>query len=192
MAELISRCFDALIFEVNALPIPREYKDAMIGKLNYLRTQSLCDFDRRHSTSALREVWKEVDRDMATHGLYDRYKPSRRVWDTIGMFVEVGQFKPVALKPVKVQSPYQDATVVEILEAMRKEAAGVPMIKIKLQLKAGLTFLIEEAKKKSDVRNHSAIVATWKDLHPDLKKSAILQPFEVEPVKSRILDFLRS
>lgn len=196
MAELISRCFEALIFEVNALPIPREYKDAMIGKLDFLRTQSLCDFDRRRPTSELREVWKEVDRDMATHGLYDLYKPSRRVWDTIGMFVEVAQFKPVATKPAphtkaREKSLYQDSTIIEIFEVMRKDSSGVPSIKAKLKLKTGLSFLIDEAKKPAALRNHEGIVATWKDLHPELKTRAILKPFEAEPMKSRVLDFLK-
>ncbi len=196
MAELISRCFEALIYEVNALPIPREYKDAMIGKLDFLRTQSLCDFDRRKPTEQLREVWKEVDRDMATHGLYDLYKPSRRVWDTIGMFVEVGQFKPVASKPApqvkgKTKSPFHDSTIIEIFETMRKDSSGVPSIKAKLKLKSGLTFLIDEAQKPVVLRNHDGIIATWKDLHPELKTRAILKPFEAEPMKTRVLDFLK-
>ncbi len=196
MAELISRCFEALIYEVNALPIPREYKDAMIGKLDFLRTQSLCDFDRRKPTAQLREVWKEVDRDMSTHGLYDLYKPSRRVWDTIGMFVEVGQFKPVASKPApqtkgKTKSPFHDSTIIEIFETMRKDSSGVPSIKAKLKLKSGLTFLIDEAGKPAVLRNQDGIIATWKDLHPELKARAILKPFETEPMKSRVMDFLK-
>lgn len=192
MAELISRCFEALIFEVNALPISREYKDAMIGKLDFLRTQSLCDFDRRKPAPVLREVWKEVDRDMSTHGLYDRYKPSKRVWETIGMFVEVGQFKPVALRSVALKkTDTQDPSVAEIFELMRKDSGGVSSIKLKLHLKAGLTFLAEEAKKPLALRNQEAIRNTWKDLHPDLKARAILQPFETEPIKKRILEFLK-
>jgi hypothetical protein len=198
MAELISRCFEALIFEVNALPIPREYKDAMIGKLDFLRTQSLCDFDRRKPTAQLREAWKEVDRDMATHGLYDRYKPSRRVWDTIGMFVEVGQFKPIAAKSAAtdaatdaIKSKYHEASIIEIFELMRKDSSGVPSIKAKLKLKAGLTFLIDEATKPLALRNHDVIVATWRDIHAELKIRSILKPFESEPMKTRVLDFLK-
>lgn len=191
MAELISRCFEALIFEVNALPILSEYKDQMIERLDFLRLQSLCDFDRRKPTSVLREVWKEVDRDMSTHGLYDCYKPSKRVWESIGMFVEVGQFKPVALKAVPLKTTSPDVSVAEIFELMRKDSTGVPSIKLKLHLKAGLTFLSEEAKKPLALRNQEAIRATWKDLHPDLKARAILQPFEKEPMKSRILEFLK-
>jgi hypothetical protein len=67
----------------------------------------------------------------------------------------------------------------------------VPSIKAKLQLKTGLTFLIEEAKKTPVLRNHSAILSTWKDLHPELKARAILKPFEAEPMKNRIMEFLR-
>lgn len=59
MGEQIFRCFDALIVEVNALPIRREIKDDIIGQLQFLRTESLADFDRRKATADLREVCPE-------------------------------------------------------------------------------------------------------------------------------------
>lgn len=194
MAELISRYFDILMAEVNALPIPREYKDDMIEKLHFLKVQSLCDYDRRLPTAELREVWKNVDRAMNQHGLYERYTPSKKVWDTIGMFVEVGQFRPTPSKrkpPEKLPSPYVGFNVSQLFEALGKECSGISFIKIRMPIKESLKFLEEEAKKPAHARNQTEIREAWKRIHPELKKRAILRPFEEEPMKGRLMEFLR-
>lgn len=194
MAELISKIFDVLMVEVNALPILREQKDSMIAKLNFLKLQSLCDIDRRKPTSELREVWKLVDHEMDRHGLYERYKPSKKVWDTIGMFVEVGVFKaPIRLKEPapKPPSKYDNMDVPNLFRAINDECSGIPFIKARMPVKTALLYLEAEAKKPKYLRDQSEIRITWKRIHEELKKRGILKPFDYEPMKGKILDFLK-
>lgn len=194
MAELISMYFNALISEVNALAIPREYRDDMLAKLQFLRDQSLCDYDRRKPTSELREVWKNVDRAMAQHGLYERYKPSKKAWETIGMFVEIAQFRPTPSKKMAAPlppSPYGQMTVTQLLEAMNAACGDISFIKVRTAIRASLKYLEEESKKPVSARDLREIAETWRRIHPELKKRAILRPFEEEPMKSRLMDFLK-
>ncbi len=194
MAELVYRCFERLLVEVNALPIRREVKDDMIRQLEFLRTQSLADFDRRKPTADLREVWKNVDREMSQHGLYDRYTPSKHVWDTIGMFVEVGQFRPVPAKPapiVKPPSKLIGMDVTNLLRSMNDECSGIPFVKERMPLKTTLTFLEDESTKPKYLRNQTEIRVAWKRIHPELKKRKVLDQFEEEPMKSKLIEFLK-
>jgi hypothetical protein len=194
MAELVYRCFERLMLEVNALPVLREVKDDIIGQLEFLRTQSLADTDRRKPTGDLREVWKNVDRQMDQHGLYDRFKPSKKLWDTIGMFVEVGQFKPLPMKreaAVQAPSKLKSMNVTNLLKAMNDECSGIPFVKERMPLKLALDFLEEESEKPKFMRNQAEIRITWKRIHPELKKRKILNEFEEQPMKSKLLEFLK-
>ncbi len=194
MAELLYSYFDALIYEVNALSVRRSEKDRIIQRLQFLRTQALADTDRRRPTIELREVWTEVDQELSALGLYESYRPPKKVWDAIGLFVEVGQYRrmpampaPKNLKP----SPLENSTELELVQALRKECAGIPFVKIRAKLLAGFKFLESEAQKPKADREHDRIQMVWREIHPDLKHRRVLKLVEDEPMKSRILGFLK-
>lgn len=194
MGEVVSAIFSALIFEVNALPVSRAKRDEILLRLEFLRTQSLCDTDRRKPVAQLREVWTEADKLMAAAGLYERYTPSKKIWDTVFMFVEVAQFRPTVVKRAPLEkppSPFSNSPAHEILAAMKREAAGVMDIRTKVRLKNELQFLEDQAKAPRNLRDQNAIKLKWKQIHEELKKRAILRPFEEEPMKSKLLEFLR-
>ena len=185
MAEQVSRYFEILILEVKKLSLAREIRNDIIEKLLFLKQQSLCDFERRQSASELRQVWKNVDRQMNQHGIYDRFEPSKKLWETIGMFVEVAQFRPVANRD---HSPLAYANVTRLFETM--SALG-EQAKIRKSVLNDLIYLREESKRPPAMRNLRQVQTTWKRIHSDLKKHSILKKFEAEPMKGRILEFLK-
>ena len=185
MAEQVSHYFEILIREVKKLALPSEIESDILQKLLFLKQQALCDFERRHSASELRLIWKNVDRQMNQHGIYDRFQPSRRLWETIGMFVEVAQFRPIANRN---PSPLAYANVTRLFESM---IAKCRTAKVGAAVIHDLVYLKEESKLPLAMRNVRQVQMVWKRIHSDLKRHAILQDFENEPMKSRILEFLK-
>lgn len=196
MADQISRYFEALIQEVTKLEIPALIREDILLKLEFLKSESRCDFDRRKSAATLREVWKNVDRQMAQHGLYSQYRPSKEMWETIGMFVEIGIFRPA---PTNRTRPGLDAvlprngslSIPELFRHISSECQIISDDSARSNSEQSLKYLEEESRRPPPMRNQKEILATWKRIHPNLKKHAILRKFEAEPTKTKLIDFLR-
>ena len=197
MAERISRYFEMLILEVSRLGIPAVIRDDIIAKLEFLKVESVCEFDRRKPAAVLREVWKNVDRQMAQHGLYEQYRPSKTMWDTIGMFVEIGMFRPAPSTRVARTSNGSisnefSLSIPDLLSQIAHECRNISVASTRARSEQSLRYLAEESRRPLPMRNQKEILATWKRIHPDLKRHAVLKNFEAEPIKNRLIDFLRS
>ncbi|CAN5635144.1 hypothetical protein BH10BDE1_BH10BDE1_10740 [soil metagenome] len=195
MAEHMSHYFKMLIAEVAKLRIPAEIRDDILAKLEFLKTESLCDFDRRKPASALREVWKNVDRQMAQHGLYNQYRPSKTMWETIGMFVEIGMFRPAPTERVArttggTLTPDFSFSIPDLLNQIQRECRSISTPLERTRSEQSLRYLEEESRRPLPMRNQKEILATWKRIHPDLKKHAVLKKFEGEPMKTKLIDFI--
>lgn len=191
----MSHYFEMLIAEVAKLGIGSEIRDDILAKLEFLKTESLCDFDRRKPASALREVWKNVDRQMTQHGLYDQYRPSKTMWETIGMFVEIGMFRPApSVRIVRTSggtlTPDYSLSIPDLLKQITRECKSISPPVARARSEQSLRYLEEESRRPLPMRNQKEILATWKRIHPDLKKHAVLKNFEGEPIKTKLIEFI--
>ena len=191
MAEQVSHYFEVLIREVKRLALSTEVESDILEKLLFLKQQSLCDFERRESTSELRLIWKNVDRQMSQHGIYDRFQPSRRLWETIGMFVEVAQFRPIANRDLSSASQVKSLAYANVSRLFEIMSAACRDSTVRSSVAHDLIYLKEESKLPPAMRNTRQIQTVWKRVHSDLKRYSILKDFETEPMKGRLLEFLR-
>lgn len=186
--------FDQLIYDANALPVGRSIKEPLISALQYLRTQTLCDLDRRDQSTNYKEAWQTVEKHFKQLAFHEYFKKPEEFYDPIYRFVGVGAYEVRYARPLPTPprpSPFLNWTALQMLEEMVKESTGVGSPQEKMKLKKDLSFLVDQAKKTLANRHQSAIQVVWREIHPRLKSYALLRKFEAEPMRSRLMKFLK-
>ncbi|CAN5493875.1 hypothetical protein BH10BDE1_BH10BDE1_23440 [soil metagenome] len=79
----------------------------------------------------------------------------------------------------------------QLLEEMLHRANKLAIAWQRLTLEPELLKLIREAKKPLAIQDRAEIKRIWKSIQPDLRTYGILHGLDEEPMKSRLLAFLK-
>ena len=137
------RHFDELIYDANALPVPRDSKENLIAALRYLRTQTLCDQDRRDKRANYKEAWERVEFHFKNLEFRNRFKKSDEFYEPIYKFVGYGKFEIRYVPPVpRAADPsrYAEWSPEQILAEMLSDSSGVGRPRDKISLRENLSF----------------------------------------------------
>jgi hypothetical protein len=83
-------------------------------------------------------------------------------------------------------------SIPDLLKQISRECQSISVATTRARSEQSLKYLEEESRRPLPMRNQKEILATWKRIHPDLKRHAVLKKFEADPIKNKLIDFIRS
>lgn len=85
----------------------------------------------------------------------------------------------------------QNFDITQLLMAIRNDCERITHIGDRARLQEELNRLIRQSKQPLVARDKKEILFIWRRIHPDLRYYGILNGYDREPMKTRILNFLK-
>lgn len=199
-----SEAFELLAARCEKLNVPRTFKDELVHRLNYFKTQSLCDRDRKHDDKLIRERWAQFENETRGCGLFEQARLDHTLWPEIISFIGISDPKYVPVKkweppPRKFEaprSPFEKWTAEDFFRHLKVKVSGSQAIpKSERQfLKIAVSYLFVETMIPRSNRNRDTamIKETWKLAWPLLNKFGFLDEYRKDTqLKSRVEFFLK-
>ncbi len=189
--------FDALIARAHNLGLPASFLYDVIANLNYLRAQSIADFDRRDKADRIRECWTNLENKTRGLRLFEPVRAKHDAWPAILKFVDVVDSKYVPKpepKPrVESKDPYVSWSVETLLKDLLDRCNSMSVLPAeKRMLKLGLSYLKLEAERPRGRRNKEYIDEVWRIIWPLLHKNGVLEKYRASLVlKQKFVFFVR-
>lgn len=178
----LSQKFDTLIDHVRRLQVAQSYRQALILKLEYLKTQSLCESDRRDNFRNIRDAWEALQREAMQVKAFEKFKRDQSFWNSMEVFV--GTSAPIIHKPPPPsppRDPYEKWDASNLLKHLEIESGKKPVLEHAewLALRIGLIYLHSQSESARMVqdRNRKNIQFVYESIRPLLIKSKLLDPF---------------
>lgn len=182
-----SEAFGRMIKYTEKLHVPRLFKNDLIKKLDFLKTQSLCDADRRAKQSEIKEAWKALEEEAKVTDLFSVLRQDHQIWPAVLSFIKIADEKYVPPQVVKIsrpqaENPYESWNAIDLFHFLRGEARfkrGISEIDRQI-LVLGLNCLYGEAEKPKLHQDFQVIGEAWRAVKPILIKYKMLDRFEGE------------
>lgn len=199
-----SQAFDRMIARCEKLAVPRSFKENLIHRLNYFKTQSLCDQDRKHDDRLIRERWAEFEKETRGCGLFEEARLDHSLWPEVISFVGVTDPKyvpekkweppPRNLEPPR--SPFEKWTPTDFFRHLKTKIASSSSIPKNERhfLKIAVSYLFVETMvpRSNSNRDPATVKETWKLAWPLLDKYKLLDEYRKDhQLKSRVEFFLK-
>ncbi|MGE3263122.1 MAG: hypothetical protein AB7K68_15175 [Bacteriovoracia bacterium] len=199
-----SQAFDRMISSCEKLAVPRSFKENLVHRLNYFKTQSLCDRDRKHDEKLIRERWAEFESETRGCGLFEQARLDHAIWPEIISFIGVSDPKYVPEKKWEAparkfeppRSPFEKWTAEDFFRHLKSKISSshdVPKNE-KQFLKIAVCYLFVETMipRSNRGRDPATIKETWKLAWPLLNKYGFLDEYRKDTqLKSRVEFFLK-
>lgn len=199
-----SDAFERMSKQAEKLDVPRTFRDSIIHRLAYFKTQSLCDMDRRHDARLIRERWKEFESETRGCGLFEACRLDHTLWPEVLAFIGIQDPKYVPEKrwepPPRTyeapRSPFEKWGATDFFRHLKQKIAGARDLPSgeKNFLKVSVNYLFAESMipRSSRERDVAAIKETWKLIWPILNKHGFLVEYRKDSqLKSRVEFFLK-
>lgn len=199
-----SQAFDRMIARCEKLAVPRTFKENLIHRLIYFKTQSLCDRDRKDEERLIKERWVEFESETRGCGLFEESRLDHTLWPEIISFIGVSDTKYVPEKkweppPRKFEpprSPFEKWTPTDFFRHLKEKISGTQSIsKNERQfLKITVSYLFVETMipRSNRSRDPAMIKEAWKFAWPLLNKHGLLDEYRRDTqLKSRVEFFLK-
>jgi hypothetical protein len=154
----------------------------LIGHLEYLKTQTLCDLDRRDKFQDIRSAWESLQREAFKIKAFEKFKADQSFWNPLEVFV--GAATPYFHKPppaTKPSDPYEKWDASNLLRHLEDQASQKPVLEHMewIALRVGLMYLHSQAQlpRMSQDKNRKGIQFVYEAIRPLLIKSKLLDPF---------------
>lgn len=182
----LCRSFELLISEAERSELPSSIRSAVLEGLRYFHQQSLCDFNRRDSKTAIQARWLDFETLLLGTSFLDKFKANKSRWSQIELFVGHSNTAPPFLPrdPAKrPKSRLQGKDADGLIEHLARSLENKPVISPSEQeaVLFGLYYLELEAKRGRGQRNRQRIQITWRAIQPTLRKMGLLDEFDREP-----------
>ena len=179
----LSQKFDTLVDHVRRLQVAQSYRQALILKLEYLKTQSLCESDRRDNFRNIRDAWEALQREAMQVKAFDKFKRDQCFWNSLEVFV--GASPPIVHKPPPQSVPrdqYEKWDASNLLKYLEDQSGQKPVLEHMewLSLRIGLIYLHSQSQstRMMQDRNRKQIQFVYESIRPLLVKSKLLDPFK--------------
>jgi hypothetical protein len=195
-----SKCFDLIIESVKRSAVVISFKSEILSALEYFKTQSLCDLDRRDQPFVMRARWRELENKTQGLGLFDELKKRDEIWRVVRCFVfdaEPASLLVPRVEPplVKEASKFLNWTPEDFFEHLSKHAERTPTFSSdeSLALSHGILFLKASASLPKQKRDAKRIKQVWTAIHPLLKKLNLMDEFSRDhDMRNRIRLFVEN
>lgn len=199
-----SQAFDRMIARCEKLAVPRSFKESLIHRLNYFKTQSLCDRDRKHDDRLIRERWAKMENETRGCGLFEEGRLDHSIWPEIISFIGVSdpkyvpekKWEPQQRKVEPQKSRFEKWTAEDFFRHLKEKIVSSQAIpKSERQfLKVAVCYLFVETliPRSNRSRDPATIRETWKVAWPLLNKYGLLDEYRKDTqLKSRVEFFLK-
>jgi hypothetical protein len=198
------RALDQMIADARRLPAPIEKRDRLIQLLVYLRTETVCDNDRRKKSTDCHQMWKLIQDLMVEVQYKNHFRKPDTFYDPIVQFFGIPkpEEKPLNSKgsryePLKkptiqeIRQQYKDWDVSKLMELLYNDSEKVRSALDRIVLRACLKYLWEESKKSRMHHNNNDLKIIWKFINQFLRRNNLLEKFDDDPMRERIRFFIK-
>lgn len=191
---MVSDYFQELIAVAEKSDLPQTFKQQVVGALRYFYQQSQCDLDRRDKPLAIRTRWLDFERMTSSTTLFAKIQREPSKWHAIEQFVGVVRVvtsppKPPPSAKDKLEGKDPNLLFEYLARTCEAQPSVTPQEKIIMRL--GLYYLFLESNRAKSQRDISRIKFAWKAIQPLLRKSGMLNEFDLAPgARRRIQEFV--
>lgn len=182
----IQKYLDELDSIVRKSNLSRTYLSQVSWALNYLKQQSLCDFDRRDPPNVIKSRWDSFEELIRPTPLDNLLKKDKNRWLKLQRWTGASKLIQVdneLLVSQKSKPRFHDQEAKELFQLMHRETLRLKFLSdAELRFaRTGLMYLSIAAERARFQRDPKEMELVWRWIHPLLKKAGALDIFRTEP-----------